>query len=282
MQSNMFPEAYNKEVEERVKKECSEAIRKKNSYEEFLDTTLPPPSDDYLRRGAMIGGFAGFVICVGVCASVHDPGISAGTGFAVMIFSMIFAFLLQKAEEAGYRERLKTVNEKKAEEEMKLKSTTDEIWAKGDREKKNYSEQFEKSVQEISVRFAESQLAREVIEWIENGFYKTINAADRSSFVEIINVPLKFYVYTNKITCSYGEFNFELKRCRNLNGPCEQAALARAIASAIQLDVIMKYPKDKSGTDISINIDYTYGKDNVYTLLTYVAPNGNYQAIRSW
>ena len=115
-----------------------------------------------------------------------------------------------------------------------------------------------------------------------NGFCKTIDAADRRGHVEKITVPFVFNVFVDKITCNLGTFDFELKRCRSLNNPLEQTALARAIVSAIQLNIIMRYPKDSSGTDVSIDISYSYTDEYSATTITYVAPNGHYKAVRGW
>lgn len=134
----------------------------------------------------------------------------------------------------------------------------------------------------MSVQFAESQLASEVIDWMTNGYAKAIDSADRRSYIERINVPFLFKVYFDEITCNLGTFYFEIKRCANLNSPVEQTALSRAIASAIQLNVTMKYPKDASGTDVVTDISYSYGADYVEVRLNYSAVNGNYEAVRDW
>lgn len=146
----------------------------------------------------------------------------------------------------------------------------------------NYVKNFELAAQQESVKFAESSLAKEVIEWMTAGFSKTIDAADRRSHIERISVPFSFNVYANKITCNLGTYDFEIKRCSNLTSPIEQTALARAIASAIQLNIIMQYPTDESGTGISIYIDYAYTAKCPTTTVTYVAPNGNYKTVKQW
>lgn len=134
----------------------------------------------------------------------------------------------------------------------------------------------------MSVRYAESALATEVINWMTEGFARTIDATDRRSHIERINVPFSFNVYTNKITCNLGTYDFEIKRCANLTSPLEQTAIARAIASAIQLNITMKYPKDASGTDFVLNISYAYAENHVSASITYTAPNGNYRSVQSW
>ena len=134
----------------------------------------------------------------------------------------------------------------------------------------------------MSVRYSESKLATEVIDWMSKGFSKTIDASDRRSHIEKINVPFSFKVYPDKISCPLGTYDFEIKRCANLNSPLEQTALARAIASSIQLNITMKYPKDASGTDFVLDIAYAYSENYVSISIIYTAPNGNYKPVKQW
>ena len=150
------------------------------------------------------------------------------------------------------------------------------------REIEEYQRLFESNAQKMSVDFAESKLATEVINWMTDGFSRTIDATDRRSHIEKINVPFSFNVYTNKITCNLGTYDFEIKRCADLTSPLQQTAIARAIASAIQLNITMKYPKDVTGTEFVLNTSYTYIGDCVSVVITYTAPNGNYQSVQSW
>ena len=134
----------------------------------------------------------------------------------------------------------------------------------------------------ISRRYAESALATEVINWMTEGFSRTIDAANRRSYVESISVPFSFNVHTDKIICNLGTYDFRIKRCANLTSPVQQTAIARAIASAIQLNITMKYPRDASGTDFVIDIAYSYTDTNVSVIITYAAPNGNYRPVQNW
>lgn len=145
-----------------------------------------------------------------------------------------------------------------------------------------YVKLFEKRAQDLSINYAESAVAVEVIDWMTAGFSKTVDSADRRSHIQEINVPFVFRTYRNKIECQLGTFDFEIKRCDELRNPLEQTALARAIAAAIQLNITMGYPQDASGTTVVTNIFYDYNDDNVVATITYTAPNGNYKETRSW
>ena len=163
-----------------------------------------------------------------------------------------------------------------------LEETKKNIIKAAEDERKKYSDLYEREVQRRSVNFAESVLAKEVIEWMTKGFCKTIEAADRRSHIQKINVPFNFHVYSNKITCNLGTYDFELHRCANLTELMDQAALARAIVTEIQLNIRMKYSKDMSGTDFNLSIEYEYGDDSFSTSISYEAPNGYYKEVRKW
>ena len=122
-----------------------------------------------------------------------------------------------------------------------------------------------------------------MISWMTNGFARTINAADRRAHIQTINVPFRFSVYANRITCNLGEYNFELQRCNNLPNGLAQAALSRAVATAIRLNITMQFPKDPSGTAIVTNISSQYkNDDSVEATIVYSAPNGFYKPVQSW
>ena len=141
---------------------------------------------------------------------------------------------------------------------------------------------FNEEAQKLSVNFAGSSLAEEVVNWMTNGFAHTIDSADRRSHVEKITVPFIYKVYKDKIVCNIGTYDFKVKRCDELKNPLEQTALARAMASMIQLNITMKYPKDASGTNIVTNISQEYFDIYVATTITYTAINGNYKKVQSW
>ena len=168
------------------------------------------------------------------------------------------------------------------EEQKNFEESIEEIKRENELRFSEYVKLFEKKAQDLSINYAESTVAVEVIDWMTDGFSKTVDSADRRSHIQEISVPFAFRTYRNKIECQLGTFDFEIKRCDELRNPLEQTALARAIAAAVQLNITMKYPEDVSGTDVVTNIFYTYNDDNVVTTITYTALNGNYKETRGW
>ena len=288
MQPNIFPQDYNRQVDEETSRKIEQARQRSNSrYLSIERHRQSKPEGNAWGWGAGIGFFLGFFVCVFVCfigdaweASTFGSGIF--TWMVVILISAIIGVVIDLSAESSYKKNVMEVDYYLGENSKSFGEEEKNIKEIATREKATYYSLFEKSAQDMSVQFAESELAKEVIEWMTNGFCNIIDAVDRRSHVALIQAPFMFKVFYNKITCNLGTFDFEIKRCRNLNSPLEQAALARAIVSAIQLNIIMKYPKDVTGTEISIKISYSYSNNCVETYITYVAPNGNYKEVRSW
>ncbi|MBQ8636757.1 MAG: hypothetical protein IJ423_02030 [Clostridia bacterium] len=205
----------------------------------------------------------------------------------LLVISLINHYVIKKNKKVDAENEIERI-------EAESKNTINRLKLEHENKYNEYVHSFDSLVQEQSVRLAESELAIEVIEWMTDGFSKTIDTVDRRPHIERIDVPFVFSVYTNKITCNLGTYDFEIKRCSELKSPIQQTALAKAIASAIQVNIMMKYPQDISGTDVSINIEYEYKCESVYengetknneypdVKITYVAPNGNYQSVKEW
>lgn len=283
MQTNVFPQTYKDQVDSIVQGKINAIRGQSNSRVDNINRSRrEAPSGGAITLGWFIGGCGGFFVCSGVCTTSGSilSGIITGVFCAAVAIGIGVA--INNLFESSYKSHNSKIDSKVSEEKKELDNQIRELRDDARKEYEEYTRQFESNAQAMSVQFAESELAKEVIEWMTAGFCRTIDCVDRGSHVEQITVPFAFNVFYNKITCNLGTYDFNLKRCRNLNSPLEQTALARAIVSAIQLNIMMKYPKDASGTDISIKIGYSYTKEYPATTITYVAPNGNYQAVKEW
>ncbi len=209
------------------------------------------------------------------------------------IYLVICKVMNKKADEHNFS--LDSIaNNEISKIEHNAKTTINELNKKAKQEISEYTCLFEKEAQKLSVNFANSTLAKEVIEWLATGFLKTVKAANRASHIEKIVVPFDFHVEKGEIRCNIGRYNFEEHRCERLQNVLAQTALARAIASQVQLNMIMQYDKDTSGTEYKIDITYKYPEqvkssyyssqpgDYVSAHLVYTASNGNYKPIQKW
>lgn len=314
MQFGEFPYTYKMELDKQTQQRVSQvnserdnAIRRLSSSNyNTVNSLNSSKSKGNLNAGAFAGGgfVVGLIVGVFVCFSNGDAidaqiNFSSSIGSAFMfwimfgiiggVLGLILYGLVIAAQNASNKSldnqiasAKQSTEQKIAVERQRYEAIVAQITNEAERQYQTYLTGFNGEAQKMSVRFAESPLAVEVIEWMSDGFCRTIDAADRRSHISEINIPFMFRTYRNKIECNLGVFDFEIKRCDELTSPLEQTALTRAIASAIQLNITMRYPKDASGTNIVTNIAYDYKQDNVAATIIYTAPNGNYKATRGW
>lgn len=281
---NVFPSVYENELDEEKNSEFSTINSKSDTRKQRINgARQEKPKNDFIAGGAGIGVCAGLVGCLyGCCTNIHSDAFVISCTLIPFAVSLIIGILINFAMNKSYKDSIKTADYKIDEEEKRADGLRKDIKKDIDRRKAEYRDQFEQEAQKLSVNFAESELAEKVIKWMSEGFIETIKATDRSTHIQEIVVPFIFNVYENKITCNLGDFDFNIERCRNLSSPLEETALARAIASAIQVNIAMSFPEDPSGTSVVINISYIYYDDHVSVNITYSAPNGKYEVVKSW
>lgn len=224
----------------------------------------------------------GFMPCINYFNSSYSLGSALltwltwiGGGLGIGLVLAIIIASCTKGSIAGNNSAMQKKMTESEQNVVDIRNNADSIYA-------SYCADFEQAAQQESVRYATSELATQLIEWMSNGFYRTIDAADRRPHVAQIIVPFEFRVYSSHIRCNLGDFDFEIHRCSNLPTGLDQAALARAIGSAIRVNVTMRYPQDASGTSVIVQYQQSYTNDSVCIVLTYSAPNGYYQTAKRW
>lgn len=289
MQTNCFPAVYDAEVDKRKTERIRAAEAESASRSASINQRrLNSPSGGSYLTGLRIGLFAGAASCYFCLLPPWLPAseFSMGRGFLAWAITIaagaLIGYISDKSAERNYQINGETVDKRLSEERDRLQAEIADINAEATREKQQYLAQFKHNTQVMSVRFAESELGKEVVAWMCDGFCRTVNAADRRSHIERIEVTFPFQVYGDRISCQLGTYDFEEQRCKKLNDPLELAALTRAIATSMQVNMTMKYPQDASGTNMQIQIKYTYTNNCAKAAVTYVAPNGNYKPVRGW
>ncbi len=314
MQFNQFPYSFLQELDRVTNQKINQVTQQKNEAIHRLNTnnnntvhnlsssknTSEPKYGQFAGGGFITGLVVGAFVCFtngdAIDAKINfSDSIGSAFMFWLMfgaigaVIGLILCGLVASAQNGSNRSidnqiatAKNNTEQRIADETQKCEEAIQKIRDDANYQYQNYLSGFNAEAQKMSVRFAESPLAVEVIDWMTNGFAKTIDAADRRSHIQEINIPFVFRTYRNKIECNLGTFDFEIKRCDELETPLEQTALTRAIASAIQLNITMKYPQDASGTSVVTNITYDYKNDNVMATIVYTAPNGNYKATRGW
>lgn len=285
MQVRLFPDQQKAIFDKEEQEKISQEKNKYNSNINYIKSKAPsvPPSTDKTVDFIM-GGIVGLAVGLFICTS--DAIESVGTAFLTWIICGIIggciASCIKGAKISESQEKINASKKEQEKESKKINAKIDEINYTYQKKYEDYIKAFDLAVQQKSVLYADSPLAKEVINWLTDGFSKTIDAADRRPHIKHISVPYVFKVYNNSITCNQGTYDFGIKRCSNLDSPVEQAALARAIASAIQFNIVLKYPTDPSGTKISINLYYENCAPSAVATITYNAINGNYTPTNKW
>lgn len=283
MKLDKFPPVFKSELDQRTKQRLLDDSNRSFKQKKAINSSVgEKPSGSIWVLGCGIVGFViGFFTCVSNCNAVSTVEVF-GPWILLTIGGLVVGGIISVLISKNYDDNVQEKNAQLSREESRAKTSRENIQKDAEKEYLQYVSEFETTAQKMSVRFAESPLAVEVIDWMTKGFAKTIDAADRRSHIKEINIPFVFKTYRDKIECNLGTFDFEIKRCDQLETPLEQAALTRAIASAIQLNVTMKYPRDASGTNVVTNITYDYGNDNVIATIVYTAPNRYYKSTRGW
>lgn len=281
--SDSFPFVVNMEIDkttearkQAVRTETTETMKK---LEEELKKPEPVGAGCLGCFGGLIIGLV-ISIPVWVARGEFLPGLYSW--IAIIILFGIIGMVLGGNRKSKYHTEMDEIKKKIASTERSQYDRINNILSDARYQKERYLETFDNDVKELSDQFATSETAKEVVNWMTEGFCKTINNADRRSHIEKVNIPFEFKVYTDRITCNLGTYDFELKRCKKLDGASAQAALAKVIATALQLNIVMKYPKDISGTDISVLISYEYCEKYPAVTVTYSAANGKFKSAREW
>lgn len=223
-------------------------------------------------------------------------GAGAGAGIACILWpvSMFIIKAINSNKQKRYDSTINSLRDKTDKEISQVENSVRKEIATSnknlDDEIEEYKVEFDKQAQLLSIDYANSVIAKEVIEWLTSGFLRTIKAAKRDSHIETVKVPFNFQVFRDSIKCNIGTYGFTEHRCAPLKDAVGQAALSRAIASQVQLNIIMSYPQDESGTKFEIKTDYQYPigsrlVDEVLAMsvtLTYIASNGNFKPIQNW
>ena len=203
MKINQFPHNYETQVKMNAERKVSEERSVSNSRIATIRQSVPSKSVDgveWFFCGGFIGLIIGFFVCCGVGEATNSDGAAFGTWVAVTIICGIIGAVLAASNNSSRENSIKEADNEVELEKSRCEDAIKQINDDAKREIDLYKSKFEVEAQQMSVRYSESKLATEVIDWMTNGFSKTIDASDRRSHVEKINVPFSFKVYADKIS----------------------------------------------------------------------------------
>lgn len=229
------------------------------------------------------------------CSSVDEEAYGYG-GMVTGVIFWVISFLAAMSNQSGLsrtneentvllskkKRELQEIQDKIQQEEQRIKQISANLKAESIKLAKEYSALFEKSVMKRSQEMTQSESAKKIIPWVSNGFSRTINASDRAKHIQKISVPFDIQVYSERIVCNIGEFDYKTECHKILKTNIDQTAVARVIATAVQIEMTMKYPKDASGTVPVIDTSYQGQSNFALAKLCYHAKNGNFVEAQDW
>ena len=218
------------------------------------------------------------LLCYGIGAIGVFLGVSCGSLSLIVILGVIGCFI-GKIIDNGKHDK---INKQAETEKERLEQEILQICIKNQKEYDEYEREFEAAVQARSIEYTGSELAQNVISWMTEGFCNDIKSFARDAHIEKIEVIFCFRVFADKILCNLGEYDFIIHRCSNLKDDLSIAALARAIATALQVNVSVEYPQDISETPVSVDYTVQYSDDNAAVRMVYSAINGFYRPVEQW
>ena len=268
-----FPPVYNKKLAAAEKDACflasSEHSRAERRLFRKYRFLLP---EEVLRVVLIIACVVGAFFLLGYLL-YRQPDRGDEALFAKSMLCVFVALLLVGMNYYLYakveRDRIKLRNE--------LDMQMSKIRARFAEEKASYQLEFEKTARETSFQFVEDELTQNLANWLSERFTKDIYCTSRGESIKQVRVPFSFNVEKNELVYGTERYNFEVHHYKNLSSPLEQAALAIAMATALEIEIRTKFPKDKSGTDITLDTKYVYTETHPNVTMTYIAENGNYK-----
>ena len=211
--------------------------------------------------------------------------------------TVIFGLVINNMRRKRVLADLTALENEMAEERQKHSDSIAAVRREAAEESEAYRIAFEEEARQMSLRFAESELVDQVVDWALQLIAPVIDSANRASHIEQVDIAATFAVGTNAIAFSAVEstpgnlngtnfacsvFDFEKNRCRNLTSPVEQAALAHVLGSKMQITLMLQYPQDPSGSVPSVSVSDLYELNAANASIRYHAANLNYQAVKNW
>jgi len=299
-----FPSAY----EQQVKKEADQCIQlaqnahqlKAGEYaQKASQIHAGMPKSILTGRDAIFGFLITWVLEAVLVYGILQP-LGAGDSLPLIMLlfwivgTLVIGLYLNRRRRRSVAAKLTELEKEMEEESRKLAESNAAIQKNAAAEVEAYRLAFEEEARKMSLRFAESELADQVVDWAMGHLSKVIDSADRSAHIEQIAVTAALGVHPTLIIFSASEdragypgyigdvFDFEKNRCRALVSPLEQAALAHVLASKMQLAIMMKYPQDPSGSVPDVTTIEVAVSGTATANIQYHAANLNYQAVKNW
>lgn len=218
-----------------------------------------------------------FVTCVSVCSSVAASRSDIFPAVVEGILSMIIVGLiimgigwvvaLKSDHVKGKRAR--QINEKFEYDVVDVKKKKSEIDNEYRDKISNYKRDFYAESDKRTFKFAGNPATDEIIHWMAEVINKEIAMENRGPQVSRVEKVLNFKVTEDKVATDFGNYVFIDHRISNLADAAETMALAKAIGTGLQAEIMTEFPTDPMGTPVRVNAAYTDDSHATLGRVTY-------------
>lgn len=228
--------------------------------------------------GTGIGVVVGFFACTGICLLYDfNPGaspISGVTWVACVFLGDLGGALIGKILGSNNTKNIKKYNQSINEANILRGQQADEIRNRYDAMKNSYRQQFMEQATSRKARFASSEVAEEIYQWLFSEICRSIETADRGNQAEQVDLSFSIGILSRAVRSDFGMYDFAQHQVAELV-PLDQTALAYVFYERLQGTLRSKYPKDISGAPADIRCEVKLTENVANILITYRAANDN-------
>ncbi len=277
----LFPNE--KEIE--LEKECE---LQKNKIRETINDMKRETEETIKKRGKISGkliivlwvvviAIVPIFACVSVCnamgANRNDffPAAVAGLFAMVIAVLIIFgiSFVLAWFADKAEGKKVSQIKGKLEYDVVGMEKKKSDIDNEYRNKISDYKRDFYAESDKRTIKFAGNPVTDEIIHWMAEVIINDIGAADRGAQASAVHKVLNFSVTEEKVTTAFGNYVFIDHRISNLTDAAETMALAKAVGTGLQTEIMAKYPTDPMGTPARVNAAYTDEEHAALGRVTY-------------
>lgn len=202
----------------------------------------------------------------------HDFPVYVEGLIVMVITGLVVGLILSRIERLMNKAKQKEIDALKEKTEygvMEEKSKRTGIENTYREKSMAYRREFYEESDRRSPKFAGNPVTDEIVNWLSGFFVNQIRAIPRESPVMPLQTFMQFQVCEDKVMTSFGSYLFADHRVDSLGDAADAMALAKAIGTGLQAEVLARFPKDPIGTPARVHSAYTDDGHMALTRVTY-------------
>lgn len=264
-----------------LNRECEDELQELDKY---IDD-MRKKTDEQIQKknkGTLGGTFVGivvlvivvvvpFVVCVQVCNNVSDDniwnkgfvGIIVGlvsmaiTGVVLWGVAFLISSICSRTKNRATNQFREEAEHKMAEERNKKRIDIENSFR---HKEATYKKEFYEESDRRTAKFAGNPVTDEIVNWMAEILAQEINKAERGPQTIAVQRKLEFSIVEEKVKTHFGEYVFVDHRVSDLADAADAMALAKAVGTGLQAEIMARFPIDPMGTPVKVNAAYTDGE----------------------